>query len=608
MRIYEFLSKNISKYKFPEGLKPFNYQEKNYKITPLHLAAQLNESPNKSLNILLDLDADCTLQDIWGYTPLHQAAASGFLNNTLDILRHLEQTTENMKEMLDKRDKEGMTPLHRAATPEIAKALMQYGADPFHSRDKLGLNAYEHFLKSSVDNACAVLDCHVSVEDGHVVFDFEPFNAKEVNEKVKTEMHLLNNVEGVQYRNVLEHPLVHAYLTCKWNSMKKFFYINVGFYICFCIAIAGVATISSAVAKEANSTNTTKSVMEMIHDGVEVGRARMPVNLYAFYFGLSVCWLFTGVLILRESLQAIFNFKDYLSFENFLELATVIILCIFYSYLWDDPNSCIHFAAWSVFLSWFELTLLIGRMPKIGIYIYMSVYVMKDIALMFLVYLPTILSFAFVFYIIIQTDVFINPLGALIKVLVMTAGEFEYSAYFTYEKVKDNNGANYSSQLFFIAFYFMSSIALANMILGLTVNKTDELFKEASFIHQEKIIEQVISIEDVILSKIASRLFGNVMKERSQFFPYLEKKSGPNQFIVCVDHTEEPGNRKWYQFINKSKTHNLYIGKNKYQGIKLGIKIPRTIIDQALVIENEVVNVRLADNKLIKNPKSVENQ
>jgi len=45
--------------------------------------------------------------------------------------------------------------------------------------------------------------------------------------------------------------------------------------------------------------------------------------------------------------------------------------------VWFDLTVARHCAAWAVFFGWLELTMMIGKFPGIGIYIYMSFTVVK---------------------------------------------------------------------------------------------------------------------------------------------------------------------------------------------------------------------------------------
>ena len=59
-----------------------------------------------------------------------------------------------------------------------------------------------------------------------------------------------------------------------------------------------------------------------------------------------------------------------------------------------------HLGAFAVFMAWINMTFLLGRFPQIGIYIYMSVHVIKVLLLFLCVYATCLLAFAFAFNLI----------------------------------------------------------------------------------------------------------------------------------------------------------------------------------------------------------------
>ena len=63
--------------------------------------------------------------------------------------------------------------------------------------------------------------------------------------------------------------------------------------------------------------------------------------------------------------------------------------------------------------------------------------------------------------------------------------------HMTIKHVFQDEGSNGSKQLLFVVFLLMISIIVSNLIVGLTVNKTEELFKEAGIIRLEKTVLQV---------------------------------------------------------------------------------------------------------------------
>ena len=104
-----------------------------------------------------------------------------------------------------------------------------------------------------------------------------------------------------------------------------------------------------------------------------------------------------------------------------------------------------------------------------------------------------------------RVEAFSSPVSGMMKVIIMMLGEYQYEEYFTVERVKfwtawkkciliynefckkvatdvsdgKNIYINGTLQFILILFILMGSLILANLIIGLTVNKTEQLFEMA---------------------------------------------------------------------------------------------------------------------------------
>ena len=95
------------------------------------------------------------------------------------------------------------------------------------------------------------------------------------------------------------------------------------------------------------------------------------------------------LLAIREFIQMIMNFKTYItSFENLMETLIVVLTLLNMILMFCNKDLAIHFGAWAVFFGWWELTLLLGRIPTIGILIYLSLDVLKTVIVFFILFLP----------------------------------------------------------------------------------------------------------------------------------------------------------------------------------------------------------------------------
>ena len=221
---------------------------------------------------------------------------------------------------------------------------------------------------------------------------------------------------------------------------------------------------------------------------------------------LSKCWnyhwgtIFVGILVglgfLKELLELYaigWNWKNYLSSkENLLQWIIGILSLGFLIFTPHNVDAGSHLAAWSVFLAWMDLTLLLGRFDYFGEYIFMATSIARRMLKFFIVYFPSFAAFAVAFNILLHsTRLFRGPGSAILKTFAMMLGELEFGSYFAYYKVESSGGSNVSTQLLFILFCFSFAIIVANLLVALTINATDELFKEGGAKQSKKKVNDI---------------------------------------------------------------------------------------------------------------------
>lgn len=117
-------------------------------------------------------------------------------------------------------------------------------------------------------------------------------------------------------------------------------------------------------------------------------------------------------------------------------------------------------------------------------------------------------GFALAFHMLLpNSDAFNGPLSSMMKVLVMMIGEFDFEDNFSFEKIKElsyggrfGESSNGTVHILFILFVIFVSLILSNLIVGLTVNKTEELFCKADLHHTIKTIRQIHSLESLMVN------------------------------------------------------------------------------------------------------------
>ena len=215
-----------------------------------------------------------------------------------------------------------------------------------------------------------------------------------------------------------------------WASI----YTYVAFYIFFLLSLIGFVIVQEEMMRcghlphleshpKANFTCGEYGKIEItsVSDILEVAKAfkeEKPV-FYAFYVLLFAIVVTLQCLSLIENIIfAWLDWRRYLnsteSFVQFLRLIAFAGYAIVAVYWPEDLNQP---AAWLVVLTSLELFILMGRLPVIGIYIHMSLNVLKTVVLFILLYSPILLAFTTAFYVLRHSQPsFTNYTNALLRV------------------------------------------------------------------------------------------------------------------------------------------------------------------------------------------------
>ena len=349
---------------------------------------------------------------------------------------------------------------------------------------------------------------------------------------------------------LLKHPLAEAYLHLKWKLISRMFYFNCGLYAFFVLMLttmtilmskmnqcdSGYHVMNCSQSYNKLDTNNFGQVVQAFLASDESGAKELGQSFLVFYTLTALGLLF---LCLREALQVMTtDLKTYLlSKENILEIVIIVTTTLTLSCLFISRNAAIHLAAWALFFSWFDLTLMLGRVPTIGIFIYMAMNVVKTLAIFLFVYLPLLLAFTFTFHVLLPSNqTFTDPLTSFLKVLSMMSGEFDLSDNFLINPSMEDN-AQGSTQLIFVCFLVVGNIVIANLLIGLTVSKTEEMFKSAGILRLRKTVEQIIAVENMLASSSKSKgVLSKRFRKQIRLFLYLKKllhsEDNETEFII----------------------------------------------------------------------------
>ena len=225
-------------------------------------------------------------------------------------------------------------------------------------------------------------------------------------------------------KSLLAHPLTETYLFLKYLTVKKFFFINISLYVLYLLTLTPL-TIASAILKYHNQSDTEywdKRNSNTTRLAFFLDEEQWPIKI--LWWGLYASSFLTVFFItMRELIQLASEKMLYFkSYENIFETVALISTWIFL--LMDPHYKALEyeaiFAAIAMFLAWWEMTMMLGRVPSIGMYTYMSTQVIRQLLTFFGVYLPTIVAFAVTFHLLMARDsnVFDNPWTSLLKVLI----------------------------------------------------------------------------------------------------------------------------------------------------------------------------------------------
>ncbi|KAJ8953048.1 hypothetical protein NQ314_007423 [Rhamnusium bicolor] len=471
--------------------------------TPLHLAALSQCS--ETLELLLSKRADPDATDIDGRTPLHSSIVK--VTRSCECVRLLLNAGANV----NKPDAFGYTPLHLAALNEFSHCVMlliNHGGD-VTVRTNGGISVLTFITRKTpdvipkyiekFDQAIKLNDHELGDVDCELKLDFRILVPTMGNKE--TEL-LLNFIE-VGHKEVLKHPLCETFLFLKWRRIRKFFlfslFYHAIFVFLFTIYVIGV------YLKDCPSSRSRNSVCWVSAHIVNIGYFLICLNI---------------LLLGKELFQIAHSLIVYLKqWENWVQW--MIIISVFCC-VQPVPNMDVkedvyewqhHVAAISIFLSWVELMMIVGRFPIFGLYIQMFTTVSVNFGKFMLAYVCLFVAFALSFGVIFANyPAFKNLKWVLLKVVIMMSGELEYEDVFFDDQYKIKYP--YTAHLMYFCFVLLMTVILTNLMVGLAVSDIQELQMCAGLDRLVRQAELVAHLESMLFSRLLSFIPGKLM----QFF------------------------------------------------------------------------------------------
>ena len=161
----------------------------------------------------------------------------------------------------------------------------------------------------------------------------------------------------------------------------------------------------------------------------------------------------------------------------------------------------------------------------------------------------------------------------------------------------------------FFLFVLIVNIVVANLLIGLTVNKTDELFKKAGIVKLQKTVNQIISIDCALGTDFMQKCMPSLGR-RLKIFSYLHSHFNknvekiPSPWKICVmPHSRRSSGRKVMLGNNASAVSfdqpypvYLYNDVECSRKEKLNFTLPSWVILHTLHLLEQRKNVENEDN------------
>lgn len=482
--------------------------------TALHYAVQNEDLA--SVIALLSHGADFKVRNIFDWPPLPAAALGTLLNRSL-------QTSEHFPD------------------DEDYKLIFNYGLILAHVRQKVGKTASKDESLPLVKNQ-----------------DQESFKERHQGQALTSEMDLLFHLsQSQEYKNLLTHPIITSFLHLKWFRIRATYYIHLVLYVLFLILLNiyffmdyglsdPYSTFKNAsMHKVSAETNTSEGKYQETH-----------LERFRTIYG-NLTWFLLLFMLFCHTVRELFKFvmspsKYLFTLDNMLDIVLVFITSIVMFKSWDEDHHRKLFTAFSLFLSWIELALITGRLPKLSINIEMLKSVVRHYTFVFLSYFPFIIAFAVTFYIYHDneaynngTQVFPSLWTAVTNTFMLMTGGFD---------MLSSNGYSYIMHLLFA---FLITIVMFNVLTGIAVSDVQlnrdntEILQAVSRITLLYEIESTLIYWNTFMEKIckfncASKMaaYLNNTLRRAILFPNTissEKNISilPNRNAKIIFHTDE---------------------------------------------------------------------
>ncbi|XP_052751408.1 transient receptor potential cation channel subfamily A member 1 [Galleria mellonella] len=564
--------------------------------TPLHLATMENK-PN-SIALLLSMGCRLSYNNL-DMSAIDYAIYYKFPEAALAMVTHEQRAKEVMALRSDRHP--CVTLALIAYMPRVFEAVQ----DKCITKANCKKDSKSFYIKYNFDALCPQL----KDEDGIKKTDSVP-------KSQKIPLPALNAMVAHGRVELLAHPLSQKYLQMKWNSYGKYFHLANLLFYCIYLTFVTVYTyllMTSATPGAVSSHNKkTNKCLTDISNTTNISESHTLENnatirrnsefhaefeiIVAMYTSTICILVYNAICLIREAVNIKEQKWHYLvDPSNFVSWSLYICSTLMVVPTLAANYTDIQFSAASltVFLSWFELLLLLQRFDQVGIYVVMFLEILQTLIKVLMVFSILIIAFGLAFYILLSKGQHLSfssiPM-ALMRTFAMMLGEIDFVGTYVipYYKEEADIMLPFPLPTFLILGVFMvlMPILLMNLLIGLAVGDIESVRRNA----QLKRLAMQVVLHTELERKLPTILFEKVDKDELIEYPNTNKcKLGFLDFIL----------RKWFcnPFTDDAGLDLVLESNEDYITAQLD-KQKRRLREMSQLLEQQHVLVRLIVQKM----------